>query len=71
MVDFAIETSSRRVAAGSLVIILVWTYYSAQILFFGAELIRAYAQHFDRRFTSLEPASPSEAQPASLGRLPL
>ncbi len=29
-------------AAGSLVAIQVWTYYSAQILFFGAELIRAY-----------------------------
>jgi len=30
-------------AAGSLVVVLVWTYYSSQILFFGAELIRAYA----------------------------
>jgi membrane protein len=28
--------------ASSLVIVLVWTYYSSQILFFGAELIRAY-----------------------------
>lgn len=34
-------------AAGSLVIILVWTYYSSQILFFGAELIRAYAKLYD------------------------
>lgn len=33
-------------AAGSLVIVLVWTYYSAQILFFGAELTRAYAKAF-------------------------
>ncbi len=31
-------------AAGSLVIVLVWTYYSSQILFFGAELIRAYSK---------------------------
>jgi membrane protein len=30
-------------AAGSLVVVLVWTYYSSQILFLGAELIRAYA----------------------------
>jgi membrane protein len=30
-------------AAGSLVVVLIWTYYSSQILFFGAELIRAYA----------------------------
>lgn len=31
-------------AAGSLVVILVWFYYSAQILFFGAELIRAHVR---------------------------
>jgi len=30
-------------AAGSLVVVLIWTYYSSQILFFGAELIRAYS----------------------------
>ena len=30
-------------AAGSLIIILVWVYYSAQILFFGAEFTRVYA----------------------------
>lgn len=30
-------------AAGSLVIVLIWVYYSAQILFFGAELTYAYA----------------------------
>jgi len=34
-------------AAGSLVVVLVWTYYSSQILFFGAELIRAYAKYFN------------------------
>jgi membrane protein len=31
-------------AAGSLVVLLVWIYYSAQILFFGAELTHAYAE---------------------------
>lgn len=30
-------------AAGSLVLLLVWIYYSAQILFFGAEFIQVYA----------------------------
>ena len=35
-------------AAGSLVVVLVWTYYSSQILFFGAELIRAYAHREQR-----------------------
>ena len=31
-------------AAGSLVILLVWVYYSAQIFLFGAEFTHAYAQ---------------------------
>jgi membrane protein len=31
-------------AAGSLVIVLVWVYYSAQILFFGAEFTECYAR---------------------------
>jgi membrane protein len=30
-------------AAGSVVLILLWVYYSSQILFFGAELTQAYA----------------------------
>lgn len=33
-------------AAASLVILLVWVYYSAQVLFFGAEFTRAYALRF-------------------------
>src|SRR5581483_411563 len=31
-------------AAGSLAVVLVWVYYSAQILLFGAELTRAQAR---------------------------
>jgi membrane protein len=33
-------------AAGSLVIVLVWVYYSAQVLYLGAEFARAYACRF-------------------------
>ncbi|MDP1590698.1 MAG: YhjD/YihY/BrkB family envelope integrity protein, partial [Prosthecobacter sp.] len=33
-------------AAGSLIIILVWVFYSAQILFFGAAFTRVYAMRF-------------------------
>jgi membrane protein len=33
-------------AAGSLVLLLVWIYYSAQILFFGAEFTQAYANKY-------------------------
>src|SRR5947208_9249107 len=31
-------------AAGSLVVLLLWVYYSAQILFFGAEFTQVYAR---------------------------
>jgi membrane protein len=31
-------------AAGSLVIVLLWIYYSTQILFFGAEMTQVYAR---------------------------
>ena len=33
-------------AAGSLVLLLVWVYYSAQILFFGAEFTQVYANKY-------------------------
>ena len=33
-------------AAGSLVVILIWIYYSAQILFFGAELTQVYTNKY-------------------------
>jgi membrane protein len=39
-------------AAGSLVVLLVWIYWSANILFFGAEVTQVYArQHGSRRDT--------------------
>jgi len=36
-------------AAGSLVLLLVWVYYSAQILFFGAEITQVYARRHGSR----------------------
>jgi membrane protein len=33
-------------AAGSLVVVLLWIYYSAQILFFGAEFTQVYARRY-------------------------
>jgi membrane protein len=33
-------------AAGSLVVILLWVYYSSQILLFGAEFTRVYAEQY-------------------------
>lgn len=40
-------------AAGSLVVLLVWVYYSAQLLFLGAEFTKVYA----RRSRRLRPAT--------------
>ena len=31
-------------AAGSVIVVIVWVYYSAQIFFFGAEFTHAYAK---------------------------
>lgn len=32
-------------AAGSFVVLLIWVYYSAQILFLGAEFVKVYVRH--------------------------
>jgi membrane protein len=37
-------------AAGAFVVLLVWVYYSAQIVLFGAELTYVYAQRFGHGF---------------------
>jgi membrane protein len=43
-------------AAGSLIVLLLWVYYSAQIVFFGAEFTKAYANKFGSRVTPAENA---------------
>jgi len=48
-------------AAGSLITILLWVYYSGQILFFGAELTQAYANRYGAR---LEPKQNAQWIPA-------
>jgi membrane protein len=35
-------------AAASVVVVLIWVYYSAQIVLFGAELTRSYARKQSR-----------------------
>jgi membrane protein len=37
-------TESTHSAAGALIVLLLWVYYSAQILFLGAELTQAYSR---------------------------
>jgi len=43
-------------AAGSLLVFLVWVYYSAQILFFGAEFTQVYARMYGSRIVPTEDA---------------
>ena len=45
-------------AAGSLAIVLIWVYYSAQILLFGAEFTQVYAR---QRGSWVSPAAPGES----------
>jgi membrane protein len=48
-------------AAGSLVLLLLWIYYSAQILFFGAEFTQVYARHHGSRKGLTEPSASQAA----------
>jgi len=52
-------------AAGSLVILLVWVYWSAQIVLFGAEFTQVYA----RTFGTLKADTSKEASKAQGGRV--
>jgi membrane protein len=45
-------------AAGSLVVLIVWIYYSAQILFFGAEITQVYARRYGSRIVPARGAEP-------------
>lgn len=45
-------TASAYGAAGTVIVILLWVYYSCWILFFGAELIQAYVQSQGRRIAA-------------------
>ncbi|GAB3337629.1 YihY/virulence factor BrkB family protein [Larkinella ripae] len=47
------STGSTYGAAGSLIVILVWIYYTAAILYFGAEFTRVYAELYGIK---IEPA---------------
>jgi membrane protein len=45
-------------AAGSLIVLLLWVYYSSQILFFGAEFTQVYANRFGTRVAPADNAVP-------------
>jgi membrane protein len=49
--------------AGSFVVLLVWVYYSAQILYLGAELTKVYANHYGSK---IMPSANAELIPEQL-----
>jgi membrane protein len=65
------DVGSAYGAAGSLVILLVWVYYSAQILLFGAEFTQVYAKAVGRQISPSEDAEvtdPAKARDPSANR---
>lgn len=61
-------------AAGSLIVVLVWIYYSAQIFLFGSELTKAITTRAGRRRVApeahAEPATPEARAEQGLDRAP-
>src|SRR6267143_1334496 len=54
-------------AAGSVVLILVWVYYSAQVVFLGAELTYVYTHKYGSRFRArLTPGPKATTEPVCL-----
>ena len=53
-------------AAGSVIVILVWVYYSAQIILLGAEFTRAYVDEFGRRPPAEEYAEKKTTNPGKV-----
>ena len=45
-------------AAASFIVILVWVFYSAQILYFGAEFTRAWSRRFGTHQEHVESGTP-------------
>lgn len=59
--------------AGSLIVVLVWVYYSAQIVFFGAEFTQAYANRYGKKIVpseNAEPVTPEQRAQEGVGSSP-
>lgn len=57
-------------AAGSLIVLLAWVYYSAQIFFFGAEFTQVYANKFGSRIVPSEEAQAMPREEPSAEKYP-
>jgi membrane protein len=56
-------------AAGSLAVLLVWIYYSSQIVLFGAEFTRVYANEYGSRVVADDNAIPAPETPLARAAL--
>jgi membrane protein len=54
--------SSSYGAAGPVIVMIIWIYYSAQILFLGAEFTQVYANYYGSRVIPKEHAEPVSEQ---------
>lgn len=59
--------SSAYGAAGSLAVVLVWIYYAAQILFFGAEFTQVYSRRFGSRIAPAAAPDAAARRPVARG----
>ena len=65
-------------AAGALILVLLWVYYSAQIFLLGAEITKVYASHHGsqrpglafRRASLARPRAPGQSVPAPKRHFP-
>jgi membrane protein len=57
------SVSSAFGAAGSLAVLLVWVYYSSQIVLFGAAFTRVYAERFGSHVVPDKDAVPAPSEP--------
>ena len=57
-------------AAGSLVVVLVWVYYSSQIFLLGAEFTKAYAHLHGSRFGEAPRVAPDKPTAGNRGAIP-
>lgn len=65
------STASAFGAAGSLIVILLWIYYAAQLLFFGAEFTQVYARRYGSKIVPEAGAEPlTDAARAEQGLSP-
>jgi membrane protein len=56
-------------AAGSVVILLLWVYYSSMILYFGAEFTHVYSMHYGSRRAATPGPAPDRREGRNLERL--